>query len=345
MSNVEPEITTEDLVIDSMNQEEINSKGGVPVGQQLMLVGGILLLIFGSAITPQITNLVKKDEVVTKPVHNMTPEENTQVEQPAIKPFSEVDIVGYSAYVWDINAQRALYKKNETEVLPLASVTKLMTALLADEILNENDKIVIPEVALNQDGDSGLLRDETFNRLSLSDLVLMSSSNDGAYALAVSAGEKLVPFSGANAFVSAMNVRADELGLNNTTFHNPTGLDLNQNQAGAYGTAKDVSFLMEHIVDYNPDLLSFTKEDDAIIASQDGFTHEASNTNYYIDEIPGLIGSKTGYTDLAGGNLVIAYDAGLNRPIVITVLGSTQSNRFTDVMKLVEETNNYLAQE
>jgi D-alanyl-D-alanine carboxypeptidase len=75
-----------------------------------------------------------------------------------------------------------------------------------------------------------------------------------------------------------------------------------------------MAFLMEYIVKNEPDILTFTREDAARVYSQTGGFHDAENTNDYIDEIPGLIGSKTGYTDLAGGNLVVAFDAGLNRP-------------------------------
>ena len=108
---------------------------------------------------------------------------------------------------------------------------------------------------------------------------------------------------------------------------------------------KDMAFLMEHIVQHEPDILTFTKTDQARVYSEDGTYHDTENTNYYINQIPGLIGSKTGYTDLAGGNLVVAFDAGLNRPIVITVLGSTRHERFTDVITLVEETQKQLTQE
>jgi D-alanyl-D-alanine carboxypeptidase len=66
--------------------------------------------------------------------------------------------------------------------------------------------------------------------------------------------------------------------------------------------------------------------------------YSAENTNVVIDKIPNLIASKTGYTDLAGGNLVIAFDAGLNHPIIISVLGSTEKGRFSDVLQLVQAT-------
>lgn len=106
-----------------------------------------------------------------------------------------------------------------------------------------------------------------------------------------------------------------------------------------------MAFLMEYIVLNEPDILTFTREDRTRVYSDTGQYHDAENTNYYVDKIPGLIGSKTGYTDLAGGNLVIAFNAGLNRPVVAVVLGSTLQERFTDIAKLVAETEKYVANE
>ena len=74
----------------------------------------------------------------------------------------------------------------------------------------------------------------------------------------------------------------------------------------------------------------------ARVYSDSGNYHDAQNTNDALYLIPNLLASKTGYTDLAGGNLTIAYDAGFNRPIIVTVLGSTQQERFSDVVRLVE---------
>lgn len=336
----EDEIYNQEPTVPTPDTED---EGGVPVKQQLFLVGGILVLIFGSTITTGLFSHFNNTEDEQNAAITESLEEIGQPSEPANN-FNEVNVVARSAYVFDVKNQRALYKKNETEILPLASVTKLMTALVAHEILDEETSVSVNEQALNQDGDSGLLENEQFKRKTLSDLVLMSSSNDGAYALAISAGNTLNAGGGANTFVDAMNIRAAEIGLNNTTYNNPTGLDISEHEAGAYGTARDMAFLMEYIVKNDPAILEPTTESTSRIYSDNGIYHEAENTNFYIDEIPGLIGSKTGYTDLAGGNLVIAYDAGLDRPVVISVLGSTQTNRFTDVLKLIEATNKYLSE-
>jgi len=319
----------------------------VPVVQQLILLAAILLLLLGGTITPKIIAFFQTtaDTIPAAPVYIETRDQSVDTNQqtPQIKPFSEVSISAEAAYVWDVQAQRVLYKKEATKQLPLASVTKLMTALVAQELLSEQASIAISSQAIKQDGDSGLLQGETFGRLELSDLVLMSSSNDGAYAMAAAAGEVLQPGNGPNAFVHAMNIKAEELQLHDTYFRNPTGLDLSETEGGAYGSAKDIAFLMEYIVKNEPDILTYTQESEARMYDNEGTYHDAINTNYYVDEIPGLIGSKTGYTDLAGGNLVIAFNAGLNRPIIVAVLGSTLHARFTDVLTLVEEAQKQVA--
>jgi D-alanyl-D-alanine carboxypeptidase len=72
--------------------------------------------------------------------------------------------------------------------------------------------------------------------------------------------------------------------------------------------------------------------------SEQGIPHTFANTNQDVEHIPNLLLSKTGFTDLAGGNLVVVYDAGINHPVAIVVLGSTEEGRFTDVKTLLNAT-------
>ncbi len=336
-------------MIDEPILDNIEENIKIPVFRQLALLGVVFLLIFGSALSPKFikTHVLKSEVIVEKSTsQNLVTSSVLNIQNDDDKvAFEDTKITAKSAYVWDISSQRVLYKKNESEQLPLASVTKLMTALVAQELLDESEDVRIGDMAIRQDGDSGLLEGEIFERMKLNGLTLISSSNDGAFALAVAAGAVLSEANPANAFVQAMNIRAKEIGLSETYFKNPTGLDLSLTEGGAYGTARDMAFLMEYIVINEPTILAYTKEEDAAVYNQNGTLHNAENTNYYIRRIPGLIGSKTGYTDLAGGNLVVAFDAGLNRPIIITVLGSSGQDRFTDVLTLVKETQAYVANE
>lgn len=318
----------------------------IPVKPQLAVLALVLLALFATTVGSHLIAAFRIDQpdAATLSVSEPAALANTGFTSGTIQQaFSETRITGDAAFVWDVKNQQALYAKNADAPLPLASLTKLMTALVGHELLEPTATVSIGTEAARQESASGLAVGATFDRQTLSDLVLIASSNDGAYALAAAAGEVLSPERGPEAFVAAMNVRAEEMGLTNTRFLNPTGLDISKTEAGAYGSARDVAFLMEHILKNEPDILALTTDSAARIWSNNGDYVDAENTNFYIDEIPGLLGSKTGYTDLAGGNLTVAYEAGLGRPIVVVVLGSTQFARFTDVMELVDVTNTLIA--
>ncbi|MFQ5662144.1 MAG: D-alanyl-D-alanine carboxypeptidase family protein [Candidatus Paceibacteria bacterium] len=254
--------------------------------------------------------------------------------------FDSISLEAKAAYVWDVNKQEALYTLNEEAQLPLASLTKLMTAIAAIDILPESFVVTVDEDALAQEGDSGLYANERWNAKELIRFMLVVSSNDGASAVANVAGLLKSSFPARDgesrkAFVKEMNLKAREVGLNQTYFINPTGLDTNEVIGGAYGSAKDITRLLEYAVVNNPEIIDATRHSKLSFSSLNNIEHTATNTNSYIDKLPGLIASKTGFTDLAGGNLVVAFDAGMNHPIVISVLGSTQQGRFEDIEKLV----------
>ncbi len=337
-------VNTEDSGTDVL--EEITSdstdESKIPVLQQLSVAFGILALIFGTTYIDDVLALVQ-------PENDEGPKIQAQVPQLPIETiekedyFENIDVTAESVYVWDVREQRALFNKSADVQLPLASVTKLMTALVAHELIDTDEMVNIPIDAILQSGDSGLTDGELFELQDLSDLTLVTSSNDGAYALAAAAGSSLTDGENtARTFVEAMNIRAEEIGLSQTYFKNPTGLDLSTTEAGAYGSARDMTFLMEYIIVHYPDLLEITKEDILTIPNTNGEMHLAENTNHFVSDIQGLIASKTGYTDLAGGNLIVAFDVGLNRPIIISVLGSTRNERFDDVLQLVEQTKKHL---
>lgn len=302
-----------------------------PVITQLCVLAVLLLLVFGA--------LYQKPTV--SPAHLATPpaplargDRATNIEPLPFLP-ENLSITANAAYVWDVSGQRALYTKNHTESLPLASITKLMTTLISHELLTDDSAAEISQNAIMQSGNSGLSAGERFDLKNLVALALITSSNDAAFALGDTVGAQLGSDDPQAQFVTAMNIRAKELGLNTLRFYNPTGLDESATQAGGYGSARDVSFLMEYLVLEYPELLESTTQEFMQIYNDDGSYHNALNTNQSVSELPNLIGSKTGYTDLAGGNLTIAVDTGFNRPVIITVLGSTREARFTDAFKLL----------
>lgn len=312
--------------------EQLSEKNHFPIVGQLVVLTLILGITFGSLWWFSPTRGELANDPTRRPTVNLSdvaPEDTTST-------IEEVSLRATAAYVWDVRAQRALYKKNESETLPLASITKLMTAMVTHELLSSQTDVSLPLTAIRQEGASGLVAGETLSIAELNQLALVSSSNDAAFALANAAGALLGDNDPAQQFVAAMNIRADELELDSLAFLNTTGLDMNTSTPGAVGSAKDVSFLLEHIIEKYPQIISITQEDSTRVYNSNGIYHDAANTNAIAGRIPNLLASKTGYTDLAGGNLTVAFDLGLNRPIIITVLGSTRDARFTDVLTLID---------
>ncbi len=260
-------------------------------------------------------------------------------------PFDSVSISAKAAYVFDAQSGKILYSKNKETQLPLASLTKLMTAIISTEKLSPESKILINKQALSAEGDSGLIQGEEWKVKDLISFTLLVSSNDGARALAYAAGsiDKNPNIKAGKAFVNLMNKKAGKIGLTQTYFLNPTGLDTNKYISGGYGSAKDVVTLLYYSLLHTPVSLDATRETSVYYLSLDNKLHDGDNTNKSIKNIPGLIASKTGFTDLAGGNLVVAFDAGINRPILISVLGSTFEGRFKDVELLVQKTLDFFA--
>ncbi len=253
----------------------------------------------------------------------------------APKYFPEVALQAKAAYVYDARTNTVFFAKNENTRMPLASLTKVMSALVASESSYESDMVLVTEEALRRMGDSGLKSGERWSLRDLLDFSLVSSSNDGIAAVALALGTS-------RDFVQRMNAKAGELDLKNTYFWNETGLDESDVKGGAYGTAKDMAHLLSYTLAYHPELLAATREVSVDVLSLDDLIHKAENTNDVAGEIPGLLASKTGFTDTAGGNLVFAFDPELGRPIIVTILGSSQEGRFEDAKKLVEATLLYL---
>lgn len=263
--------------------------------------------------------------------------------------FPAVEVEAKAAYVYDARTKEVLFAKNENERLALASVTKLMTALVASEILPEYSTVVITSEALGAEGDSGLRRDEKWSLKDLLDFSLVTSSNDGMKAVALALGalhdSQASSSEAVDGFVQKMNEKASSLDLKNTYYFNSTGLDESAVKGGAYGTVSDIARLFEYILTYKSDLLVATRDLESSFVSENGIAHEAKNTNTIVDEIPGLLASKTGFTDIGGGNLVIAFDPELGRPIIVVVLGSSEDGRFKDVQKLVDASMTYITGE
>lgn len=310
----------------------------------LLVLGFILFSLFATIIIPKSLSVLHPEKIAT-PAGAETFVKETSVLPAAVSAFENIPLRAKSAYVWDVTNQKALFSLNAEEALPLASITKLMTALVTYELLPDNTAVTVSPAAAQLQSGGGFRSGEVFVAKDLANFALISSYNSAAFTLAAAAGALLGDNDPATQFVNGMNIKAEELNLQSLKFYNPTGLDISTTEAGAYGNSKDVSLLMEYILTNYPEILDPTVKTHTRLYNKAGEYHEADNTNDIVSDIPNLLGSKTGYTDLAGGNLTIVFDAGFNHPIIITVLGSTYYERFNDVKKLVTASVNYLKEE
>jgi D-alanyl-D-alanine carboxypeptidase (penicillin-binding protein 5/6) len=249
-------------------------------------------------------------------------------------PFDAIILQAKSAYVYDLKTGKILYQKDADTVRPLASLTKLMTALVASQTLSPTTTISISKQALAEEGDTGLRLGERWYFKDLLNFTLFVSSNDGAAAISESD----------EPFIDKMNQTAHGLGLNSLSFQNPTGLDVSASSSGGYGSAGDTGGLLAYILTHYPNMIELTPYRTHQFISLSGITHNVSNTDTVLNQIPGIIASKTGYTDLAGGNLAVAFDEDIQHPVIMVVLGSTYNDRFTDIVTLASSTRAYLNQ-
>ncbi|MBL1434449.1 D-alanyl-D-alanine carboxypeptidase [Candidatus Wolfebacteria bacterium] len=290
-------------------------------GQKIFTIGGILLLLIALLIGISYLAPSKAIEVAA----------DLEISLP--NPYDDITLSAQAALVYDLNTQEILFGIEEETQLPLASLTKLLSTYLATKELGENRYIRITSEDLRTEGDSGLFVSEVWKVGDLARYTLISSSNDGAHALtrALSTQSGKTP-------ALFLSQAAAALALPQTFALNGSGLDTSTQMSGAYGSAYDIAVLLGVIYKENRDLLLDSSSATAVFTSADGFTHEAKSTNSLADTLPLLVGAKTGYTDLAGGNLAVLVEVAPGRPIAIVVLSSTREGRFTDVETLVEKT-------
>ena len=253
--------------------------------------------------------------------------------------FQNISLEAKAAYVSDLSTGKVLYERSADTQLPLASITKVPLVLIISEVLAVSDTVIISRDAVIRGEGGGLGTGDTWRIKDLIDFTLLASSNAGAEALADAANEKLrAKYPGAPETHSAvwrMNELAKDLGLTRTYFLNPSGLDASGTQPGAVSSARDVATLFTYASRAAPELFDSTVRGGLSLGPLNGKPKPALNTNEALPDIPGLIMGKTGYTDLAGGNLAIVFEAS-GHAIVAVVLGSSRDGRFADMKKIVE---------
>lgn len=247
--------------------------------------------------------------------------------------FATISIDAKAAAVYDLATGELLYAKNADAQLPLASLTKLLTVYAALSVLSPNTPVTIPSDVTRLDAPRAFNAGQTFALSDLARLTLTASLNDGAAAILETTAAQQNRTQN-----EALAGAAAALNLTQTYAVNGSGLDVNTAVSGGYGSARDLARLAGALAEKAPDIAAATTQSSAHAVSAGGTSFTVKNTDPMVDTIPGLLLSKTGYTDLAGGNLALVFDAGMNHPIAVVVLGSSKTSRFTDGNALIAAT-------
>lgn len=229
----------------------------------------------------------------------------------------DLEVNAEAAVVMDADSGRLLYAQNPDKRLANASTTKIMTALLTLEQPDQDRYFTVDSDAIQVEGTTmGLQPGDSVTLHQLAAGMLLPSGNDAANAAAVEiAGSE-------EAFVRLMNQRAAELGLENTQYRNPSGLDAE----GHYSSARDLATLAAHALE-NEDFADIVSKQEIRMAfGNPPYNRSLYTTNKLLERYPYAIGVKTGYTDDAGLCLVTAAEKGGTRLIIVTLNGKDDVN-------------------
>ena len=227
--------------------------------------------------------------------------------------------------IFDRNSKTILYEKNGLKQVPMASTTKIMTAIVVLENSNLNDVVTISKKAAGTGGSRLGLK--TNDKITVHDLLyglMLKSGNDAAVALAEHVG------GGIEGFAELMNKKVSEMGLVNSHFVTPHGLDQDKH----YTTAYELACMADYA-------LNIPKFKEIVNSKNYNITINArssliGNTNELLGSLNGVYGVKTGFTNGAGRCLVTACKRD-NLDIITVVLGAdTKKIRTLDSIKLIE---------
>lgn len=260
-------------------------------------------------------------------IEDDNPNTEKEIIESATTPTEEIKIPNTNSracVIIDRNTNAVLYGKNENQKRKMASTTKIMTATIIIENCNLNETVEISKKAAGTGGSRLGLK--AGDKITIRDLLyglMMRSGNDSAVALAEYAGGSI------EGFAEKMNQKASDLGLNNTHFETPHGLDSDEHYTTAYELALLSNYALNNKIFAQ---IVGTKEYTITI---NGYPKQLSNTNELLGNLDGVYGIKTGFTNGANRCLVTACKRN-NMDIICVVLGADTKNfRTQDSVKLI----------
>lgn len=242
-----------------------------------------------------------------------------------IPPF----VSAQGVYVADLPSFTPVFQKNADQSLYPASTIKILTALVAYDIYKTDDVITVKQASV----EGQIMELQAGERISVENLLyglLVHSANDAAVAIANDYGW--------DAFILRMNDKAKSLGMNNSSFTNPTGLD----ESDQLTTPFDLAIAGRELL-RNPYLSKIVATKQITISDADfKIFHQLTNVNRLLGEIPGLGGLKTGYTELAGENLVSFYKTDMHNFLIIIMKSEDRFADTTQIIQWIQEQVDYV---
>ncbi len=239
-------------------------------------------------------------------------------------PAQPQNISAESYLVVDISNNSVVFQKNASKAYPIASVTKLMNAVVTLENVDMSQSITLTEPMLKPDGGSpALFLGLKVSANNLLKAMLIQSTNDAA--------ESLTYFLGRAKFISLMNKKAQELGMKNTHYYDPHGLNPKN-----HSTVSDLAKLLAYIYKNHPEILEITKVNGFQLPSPTGELLTFKNLNAF-SENPDFIGGKSGYLPEAKQSMASLFNIN-GKTIAVVVLKST--DRKADTLQLIDQFKN-----
>lgn len=245
----------------------------------------------------------------------------------------ELQLYAKSALLLDASNNRVLYEKDGYEVLPMASTTKIMTAILALEYGNLEDEVTVSKRAASMPKvHMGMREGETYKLKDLLFSLMLESHNDSAVAIAEHIGGSV------EGFADMMNQKARDLGCENTWFITPNGLDASQGDKIHSTTAYDLAKIAAYAISNDLFVALVGSQSHQFCELQSGRAFQVHNKDQFLHMMDGAIGIKTGFTNQAGYCFVGALKT-QDRTLVSVVLASGwpphKSYKWTDTKALM----------
>lgn len=250
--------------------------------------------------------------------------------------FKNLEIEAKSFIVYDAKEDKIIFSKNENQILPLASLTKIITSMTAMHIADYDTNIVVRKSLMRDEEslDLGMREGQNWKMGELLKYGLTISSNSAMDIIASTISTNN------QSFVKEMNIYTRDLGFNTFLFNSASGLDYGE-IIGGKGSALEFAKLFAKSYEIIPNIMSYTINSKVDLKSGPEKIYQIPNTNKGAGHTVGLLASKTGFTEAAGGNLAIIFNPEINHPVVIVVLNSSFEGRFEDVSKLYKASLDY----